>query len=320
MSIKLVQYFVQDCIINGSRVGGVQTVSFDKSVPTTDIINWGNPNESTSIYRKKSATNFTFDKFLSNSHLSYFSGFDIRDSIGKIPLDKYELGVIIYGGTSLKVQDCLLSGINFNFTNDGIFTEQMSFSGHISEIDTSGPEDVGISRNEEGIVYKRQHFFRTFLPAEVNGYPLLRVSVSMSISHGKIPSYGKFYTYEDKYVQVPVDISCEYEIIDLGYSQSDIDILLEEIQDDITFRTIKIQTMPLTIDLGDKNKLSSITKNGGNAGSSDYSTLVFKYENINNFFNISLGSSDIIDGNLSGDSPIIDGNTLNPFTFIDGNN
>lgn len=283
--MNIIQYFVQDCTLDGNRIGGVQTASFSKSIPSTDVVHWGSPNESTSIYKKKSQVDFDLEKVLSDDYGPMLGHFDIRDLILKNPLDKNDLGVTIYGGPSIGLNDCLLTGITFTFPSDGNFTEQISFSGHISDVAPAGVENTGLSRNEEGVVYRRQNYVKTFLPAEVPAnYPIARITVSMSISHINIPAYGKFYTYENKMVSFPLEISCEYELIDLGYTQSQLDVTFGNIQDSVTYNSIKIETVPVTIDLGDKNRLVSISRRGGDATSSNYSTLVFRYQNINNFF------------------------------------
>lgn len=322
MSIQYIDYFVHDCTINGNRIKGVQTVSFDKNIPSTDIVNWGNPNESVPLFKREQSVDFIFDKFLSNGIGPFLTGFDLQSLIGKMPVDNYELGVTIYGGPSLKIQECILSGMNFEFNRNGIFKEQIAFEGFVSDVSSAGTEGTGSQRTEEGITYRRQHYIKSFLPSEIpSSYPLLKVTVSLNIEYGSIAAYGKYYLSKNKFMTFPCSVSCEYEVLDLGYSQGDIDILSEEFIDNMTFRTIKIQTIPVSIDLGNQNKLVAITRSGGSAGGSEFSILTFRYENINNFFKVTFGSSDTIDGNLIfEDMPILDGNALTEISLVDGNN
>lgn len=287
MSIKLVQYFVHDATINGSRVGGSQTLALSQNVEPSVVTPWGDPNKSNSRFIKKPTTSATLTKMLSDTYGPFFNGFDIRNKIYKRPVDKYDLGATIYGGGSISMKDCVLTGIKFSFRNSGFFTEELSFEGVITSSEASGSEGTGLSRNATGLPYRRQDYIGGSRPTGTGSGPLLSVEVSLSVSYGEIPSYGKFKTYNNKIVSLPVDCSVTYEVLDLGYSGGGIDGALDVVYDDVQYETISVSTTPVSIDMGSKNILSSIERSGADAGDSGYSTLRYTYRNTDNYFVIS---------------------------------
>lgn len=286
MSIKLIQYFVHDATINGSRVGGSQTLTISKNIEPSQITPWGHPFENRAKFRKKPKVTCSLQKILTDDYGPTFPGFDIQNLIPKRPVDKYDLGATIYGGGSIKLIDSILTGISYTFGNQGFFTEDLTFEGTVSEASTAGNEGTGLTRNAEGIPYQRQHFNGGTLPSEIIGQTLLNVTVNLSIPYSELGYYGSFYTYETMFVAFPVEISTSFEILDKGYSQSDIDYLDNIINDEITYRSITISTIPVSIDLGDKNVLVSMERGGANAGDSGYSTIKCTYINSNNYFKL----------------------------------
>lgn len=283
MSVPLIQYFVHDATINGSRVGGSQTLTISKAVEPSNAQSFGNPFADRSKFRRKPRVDVSLQKMLSDDYGSTIPLFDIRDLAIKRPVDKYDLGATIYGGGSIKLADCVLTGLSYNFSNQGWFTEELSFEGSVSEQTAAGAAGTGLTRTAEGTPYQRQHFLSSTLPAEVDGEVLLSVSVDLSIGYDELVSYGTFYTYETKFVQVPISVNSTFEILDRGYSQTDIDYIANEVMDSLTKQAIVINSTPVSIDLGDKNILVTIERRGANAGDSNYSTLAFTYTNINDF-------------------------------------
>ena len=121
---------------------------------------------------------------------------------------------------------------------------------------------------------------------------MLSVSASMNINYGEIPTFGGLYTYKNKYMTYPVDISCTYEVLDREYAQSRVDYTGSDpdtiIDDDLEsyYRVISIGGVP-AINLGEKNFLTNIDRSGGDAGNSDYSIYRYTYKNNDNSFSIS---------------------------------
>jgi hypothetical protein len=291
MSIKLVQYFVHDATINGGRVGGSQTLTLSQNVESSTVTPWGNPSQSNARFIKKPTTSATLTKMLSDDYGPFFGGFDLRSKIYKRPVDKYDLGAIIYGGGSLSMKDCVLTGMRFSFQNTGFFTEELSFEGSVLSAAAGGAEGTGLSRSEEGFPYRRQHYAKGSRPSSTGSAPLLSIEVSLSISYGTIPTYGKFKTYDNKIVSLPVECTATYEVLDLGYSGGGVEATGDAVNDDISYENVFITTVPVSIDLGGKNVLVSIERSGADAGDSAYSTLKYTYKNTDNTFDIIVGSA-----------------------------
>lgn len=286
MSIKLIQYFVHDATINGSRVGGSQTLTIAKNVDPSEAVPWGSPFVDRAKFKKKPRTTFSLQKILTDDYGPTFPGFDIRDLIPKRPVDKYDVGATIYGGGSIKLKDCVLTGISYSFRNQGFFTEDLTFEGTVTEATSAGSEGTGLTRNAEGVPYMRQHFTGGTLPSEVSNKNILGIQIDLSISYAELVTFGVFKTYENKFVSLPVQASVSFETLDRGYSQSEIDFSEYDINDEIVKQAILINTIPVSIDLGGANVLTSVDRSGANAGDSDYSTLTYNYMNVDNSFKL----------------------------------
>jgi hypothetical protein len=290
MPLILIQYNVHTVLLDGNKVGGVQTVNVTKSFDSTSIVGKGNPTTVKNFYKKPNL-NISFTKFISDDYSSALSGFNIRNKIYLTPPETHEIKIGVIGGGGYKFVDTVFAGVTYTFTNQGFFTEELNYIGHVSEAIAS----VSAPAVQEGIVKRRQDFDKNVArPAELTSSTLLSVQASLNINYGEVPSYGRFYTARNKYITYPVDISCAYEILDREYSQSRVDYSTESIggvnynliNDEVTYRTISIGGVP-TIDLGSKNFLANIERNGGDAGNSDYSILKFTYKNNDNSFTVS---------------------------------
>lgn len=286
MSIILIQYNVHTVLLDGNIVGGVQTVNVSKSFDTSTIVTKGGPTTTKNFY-KKPTLNISFSKFISDGHGSAISGFNLEDELYTTPPTAHEIKIGVVGGGGLKFVDTVFTGVTYTFTNQGFFTEELNYTGHVSEAIAS----ISAPTVEEGIVKRRQDFNKSVaLPSELTSSTLLSVQASLNINYGEVPSFGRFYTIKNKYMTYPVDVSCVYEVLDRGYSQSRSDYTLTSgdnlINDEVTDRVISIGGVP-EIDLGSKNFLSNVERNGGDAGNSDYSIFKFTYKNNNNSFTVS---------------------------------
>lgn len=286
MSLILIQYHVHTVLLDGNTVGGVQTVNIAKSFDTSTIIKKGGPTTTKNFY-KKPTLNISFSKFISDDHGSAISGFNLADELYKAPPTTHEIRIGIVGGGGLKFVDTVFTGVTYTFSNQGYFTEELNYTGHVSEAISS----ISAPTVEEGIVKRRQDFNKSVsLPSELTSSTLLSVQASMNINYGEVPSFGKFYTAQNKYMTYPVDINCVYEVLDKGYSQSRSDYTAVDgknlINDEVTEQAITIGGVP-SINLGNKNFLSNVERNGGDAGNSDYSIFKFTYKNNNNSFTVS---------------------------------
>lgn len=286
MSLKLIQYFVHDATINDSRIGGSQSLTISKNTDLSEFIPWGDPFLARANHRKKPKATFSLQKILTDDYGPTFPSFDVQNLVIKRPVDNYNLGATIYGGGSIKLIDCILTGISYSFNNEEFFTESLTFEGVVSEAAPSGNAGVGLTRNETGIPYQRQHFTGGTLPSEVVGQILLNVDIDLTINYNSLAQFGEFDIVETMFATFPVEVSSSFEILDRGYSQQYNDYLSNKVNDNLDYQSISISTIPVSIDLGDKNVLVSMERGGANAGDSGYSTIKFTYTNSNNYFKL----------------------------------
>lgn len=282
MSLTLIQYHVHTVLLNGSRVGGVQSVTVGKSFDTTTVTQKGLPTNIKQFYKKPSVT-LNFSKFISDGHPATFSGFNLSSILYTTPPTPYTLEIGVVGGSGLLFSGVLLNSLSYNFTNQGNFTEEVGMIGHVSATTAS----IAAPAEETGIVKRRRDFNKAIaIPSEIAGSTLLSVTASVNINYGEFPAYGNFYTTNNKYISYPVDISCSYEVLDREYNQTRIDNVGNIVSDALTYNSIQIGGVP-SINLGSQNYLSNLDRSGGDAGNSDYSILRYTYKNNNNYFTVS---------------------------------
>jgi hypothetical protein len=283
--LKLVQYHVHSVSLNGTAVGGVQTVNVSRNFDNTTIIKMGDPSVVKNFY-KKPTVEVSFSKFLSNGVGPSFPGFNLTSS----PPQTASLSIGISGGGGLSFADMVVGSASYTFNTEGFFTEQLTFTGHV--MGASAAPFVGF--NEEGIVKRRQDFILSGFPQEVSallssGHVLLSAEASFNANYNFVPTYGNFYTIKGKYLSYPVDVSCSFEILDRGYTHTSVaDAIAGSIDDTVQNRSIVISAGGVTINLGSENFLVGLERTGGDAGqSSSYSTYRYTYKNNNGSFTVS---------------------------------
>ena len=311
-----VQYFVHSLYINGSQVSGVQSVNVSRSYDVNTLrmmglgtnagVTQGIPIKTRNYY-KKPEVEISFTKFISDKAPTiYPTGLKIV----KRPPDTYEIDIGILKGGGLKFKDTVFKSVTYSFTNQGNFTEQYTFGGHlIEDYPTLDHPDYWHDAestwpNRSGEVKRRKDFLMNdcIFPLEVSGILfdepefghkgiLLSVEVSMSLNYGEIPTKGYFLSSKNKYVTIPPDISCTYEVLDKGYKNYNNAYYGPEsgyyTSDYVNNRRIRINSSPV-IDLGSGNFLTSIDRSGGDAGSTDYSILKYTYKNNDGSFKVTL--------------------------------
>jgi len=293
MSIELVRYFVHRVSI-GSQVMGAQTVSVTRSLEANSIIQKGNPTNVYNYY-KKPTLSITVNNFLtSTGGNSLLSGFNLQNKIYIAPEPK-DIKIDIVNGGGLLFKDFLLKSISYTFPTQGNFTEQLTYEGHVVESSSSSSDFSG--GTDSGQAGRRQHYSLGGEPAEVaallnNGHSLLNVEVGMNLNYGSIPTYGGFYTVYNKYLSMPVDISCTYEILDRGYVQSKDTYIVSDlgrlIDDQVEDKYVSVAIGgPPAINLGDKCFLTNVDRSGGDAGQNNYSIYKYTYKNNDNNFTVS---------------------------------
>lgn len=280
---KIIQYFIHSAFINDVEVSGVQTASVSKSFDTTVIMSKNTPLVLNQFYKKPSVS-ITISKFIGETVPAYFSGYSLIDTLYSPPVS-YDIKIGVIGGSGIYMQDAILTGLSYTYETQGFFTENMTYTGHV----TSGISEINETETQTGIVYRRKDFLQGTLPSQIDsGNILLSAEVNLNLNYGEIPTYGKFPINSNKYISVPTDITCSYQVLDLGYSQSreDYSSPLDHVNDILSYESIVIGGPP-QINIGSNNFLTSIERNGGEAGGNSYSTLTFSYKNNHNQFSIS---------------------------------
>lgn len=317
MSLELVQYNSQAVLVEDSFLTGLEnaTVTIDQGV--NNVNSFGLP-LSTKSFRRKPNVDISMTRFLSNNSDPFIItgndefvkhyGVSIWDG-GKT----YKIETIISSdqgetvspsGTSIVHEKCLLKSINYNFSSEGYFTESLSFLGHYFK-NGSGGSTLG---GRSGQVFRRSDFSlsNTIFPPEVssvlkvsNNRVLKSVEISMSINWTELPFYGEMFNpHKFKCMQLPIEVSANFNILDVGYSQPSQEYSLNGSNyyiDDSYYmqnngnpnRQISISSAGFTYDLGSKNVLTNISRNGGDADNpSSYSTYTYTYANYSNNFKI----------------------------------
>jgi hypothetical protein len=313
------QYFVHTLLINGTKIHGVQTVNVSASYEVTNLtmkglgvgIGLSNSVKGFNVrnFYKKPTMEVSFTKILGDNISSVFPA---NFKFFKTPPDPFEIRVGVVGGGGMKFKDMVLKSITYNFPNEGNFTEQLAYEGHMVEDLPELTETNYYTSNPNtwpeftGTVKRRKDFNITgnTFPKEVAGLLfgqneqagksgiLLSVEASLNMNYGEIPTFGYFPSVRNKYISLPIDISCTYEVLDKGYkNQNNLfynGYLVSgySVGDYVEPQSIIIASYP-TINLGTGNFLTNIDRSGGDAGQSDYSVYKYTYKNNDGSFIVS---------------------------------
>jgi hypothetical protein len=292
---------------------GVQSLSIDIQQDSNNLVSYGLP-DSARTFRKKPVADISIRRALSNNTepLLITGSSGILEYYGLSTWENaksYKIETIIGGkdstvvepsGTSLVFEKCLLRSLNYSFSSDGKFSENIGMFTHMFASGSGGMT----TGNRTGIVKTRKDFniSECQFPSELSGIlkmetnrVLKSVDISMSISWGELPFHGQMTSYKHKFIQFPLDITCSFNVLDLGYSQleNEYDKTTYNIIDDyysgetgLADRVIKISAGGFSYDLGSGNILTSINRNGGDAENTNYSTYTYTYKNSKNQFKI----------------------------------
>lgn len=233
---------------------------------------------------------------------------DTQDSASGVPVRELQASGVYW------------SNLSYNFPADGEFTESITLVGNNlaikdSSFDFSGnifdntDEPLALTSGLGG-VQRRQNFVwdtnevtldtnnqvaatdATILPPDIEGISssgtnnktndaygahVSNISVSMDVSRESINELGRLGPYF-RYATIPAEVTCEIEIISTaGHSVA----ASETAVSNVSNRSIRIYTQEGTfINLGTKNKLTSVTLGGGDTGGANQ-TVTYTYRNLN---------------------------------------
>jgi hypothetical protein len=199
------------------------------------------------------------------------------------------------------------SSVSYTFPVEGNSTESITFVGNDKVWDraagnlitpysgiyetTSGDAPSGYTAASGG-VFRRQHFSTnsgfTKIPDDVknatNGAvsKIQNITASVDIGRENIFELGSFRPYT-KYATFPVTTTCDFEVISTsGDRVSASGSNNRNLTDREIMLTFSNGLKTLTIDLGKKNKLSSVNYTGGDTGGGN-ATMTFSYQGFNAF-------------------------------------
>jgi hypothetical protein len=297
------QYFVHTLLIDGTKIHGVQTVNVSASYDVNNLTMKGlgagvGPTKGFTVrnFYKKPTMEVSFTKNLADNVVSLFPA---NFNFFQTPPNSFEISVGVVGGGGMKFKDMILKSISYSFRNEGNFTEQLTYEGHMVEDFPELSETNYYTSNPSswpeftGNVKRRKDFNIAggITPKEVSGI-LLSVEASLNMNYGEIPTFGYFPSVRNKYISLPIDISCTYEVLDKGYKNQN-NLFYDgysvdgySVGDYVEPQSIIIASYP-TINLGTGNFLTNIDRSGGDAGQSDYSVYKYTYKNNDGSFTVS---------------------------------
>jgi hypothetical protein len=197
-----------------------------------------------------------------------------------------------------------IQSLQYSFPTQGNCTESVTFVGNNkvwytggflftpSFNNTDGPVGTGGVQRREDVKFG---LAGSLLPTQIPGITstgtnelqadgsfgchIARIQVSCNLGRDALYELGKRGPYH-RFAQFPTRVQCEIETITI---RGDMVNALEEATSNLVDQTIRIWTNEGTkIDLGAKNKLSSITQGGANAqANGGNETVVYSYENYN---------------------------------------
>lgn len=196
----------------------------------------------------------------------------------------------------VKCTPAYLSSVTYTFPSEGNFTEEIQLISNNKEWDTSvasvdtspTDEDAG---NNPGIMRRQQlDLDASTLPIGVSGgipsgYKIQSITVSANLGRESIFNLGE-RTPSFRYINFPVEVTCEFEVIAKGGDLVGVEEgagTACENPKALANKTIVLELCDGTvINLGSKNKLTSVNYTGGDTGGGN-ATITYSYQTFNDF-------------------------------------
>ena len=197
-----------------------------------------------------------------------------------------------------------ISSVSYNYSVDGSATESVTLVGNDRFWNTShgvlgsdptalwGTDNISQNINGtdtplSGVVRRTDvDLSASTIPVEVknnggddsgdNNFHVQSIAVSTDLGQENIQELGRFGPYT-RYATFPIEVTCEFEVI---ATSGDL-ISVSGNAPNLVDRSITIkETAGTIINLGSKNKLSSVSYSGGDTGGGN-STVTYSYSNFN---------------------------------------
>ena len=247
------------------------------------------PDVTISLTKALEGTTTIYQKMMGEGNLTTLS-----DQRSAVQLSIYPETVLVTTGTptaTCTMIPAYLGSITYNFPSEGNFTEEASIVANSKTWSASAisPDDVpdvsltGVARRQF------LNLSSTVLPTGVSGslpsdYKLQNISVSVDFGREEIYQLGERLPFT-RYINFPVEVTSEFEVISakgdqVGAAETAANCSNPKSLMDQTIKIVLCDGM--TLDLKNKNKLSSVSTAGGDAGG-DNVTYTYSYVNYNDF-------------------------------------
>lgn len=219
----------------------------------------------------------------------------------------FQLGIFADTGTSasgtpvatMTCEPAYLSSVTYTFPTEGNATEEVTLVSNDKTWNVAGGNGAFLPENTSapsgagyGIVRRQNVDFgvnKTVLPTGTGGgiptgSTVTNVTISMNLGREQIRALGS-RTPVYRYVNFPVEITCEIQVIakegdKVGVDNSNVACANPKA---LQNKAIKIVLCDgTTIDLGAKNKLTSVNYTGGDTGGGN-ATITYSYQTYNDF-------------------------------------
>ena len=199
--------------------------------------------------------------------------------------------------TSITCDPIYLNSLSYNFSVDGDFTEEASFIGLSKVAGATGLTAPASGFENRQTVLRRQNLNTSgsTLPAAVSGANITSISFSADFGRESMYKLGQFKEFH-RYVNFPLEISLDFEVIADNLDTYDIDIPdsacsgLNLPKEDITLQFCD-STGTNVYQFGFKNAtLTSVAFNGGDTGGGN-AALTYSYTVYNSFTPASLSTT-----------------------------
>ena len=306
MANNRIFYAVQALSIGGEYARGVQSVGITTNFNLEQVFQMGQLGIYENI-QNIPEIEVTAEKVIDGAKLLYnlagaTAGQDIVGATSgttTVILSIYDDSQTAANGTSAYNVTCTgmrVSAISYTFPVEGNATESITLVGNSKTWGTSGgtaafPDITGTLQTASGNVFRRQHFNgnsqASTLPSVLSGAKIQSVSASADIGRENIFELGSFAPYT-KYATFPVTTTCDIEVVSTSgdqiaasattpvYSAGDEQIVLKAHNG----------SKQLVIDLGSKNRLTSVNYTGADTGGGN-ATSTYSYQGFN-YFQVSL--------------------------------
>ena len=224
------------------------------------------------------------------SSINFVVGKDTEEEVGAVA-NSAGPGIT----SSIACNPIYLQSLSYNFAVDGDFTEEVTFVGLSKAVGTGTISSPSGGFTNRQTVLRRQNFNQigSSLPSQVSGQNVQSVSISADLGRESMYKLGRFKEFH-RYVNFPLEISLDIEVIAQGLDTEAIDIPdvscsgLNLPKEDVTIALCDSDgTGTYNFSLGDAT-LTSVAFGGGDTGGGN-STLTFSYVVYNTFTPHSIG-------------------------------